>query len=159
MKLASVFMASALALGLTATATAKNYVISLPETGITVPTSRTFSDSFSFALGKSTDLDIAWSSKNLYLDVLLFKKVGNSFQEEAASMLSSGSFASDFGKGKYFLDFLGMRQSTGKSSYSFSVMAVPEADTWAMILLGGALVGYQLRRKHKMLPRQPLSAG
>lgn len=34
---------------------------------------------------------------------------------------------------------------------------VSQEDTWLMLLIGGALIGLQLRRKQKSLPHQPLA--
>jgi hypothetical protein len=157
-KLSRAVAGALLALGLAATAGAKTIDVLLPVTGLTVPTKKLFADSYSFTLGQSTTLDIDWTSKNLFLDVVLYK-AGKPLTSIDQSLAASGSFVSSLGAGKYFLDFFGTRQTLGtKSNYSFSVLAVPEADTWAMLLMGGALVGYQLRRRHKLLPRQPISA-
>jgi len=160
MKFARVILASLFTLGLAATASAKNYTITPPIGSLGRNTGLAFGDSYSFTLNKATDLDVLWSSANLYLNVVLYKRVGSSFISQVSSNLSAGSFDPlDLSKGKYVLDFFGGKVAPGKSSYQFSVLTVPEADTWAMLILGGGLIGYQLRRKHKLLPRQPISAG
>ena len=35
------------------------------------------------------------------------------------------------------------------------VVAVPEAETWVMLLVGLGLVAYQLRRKQRLLEQRP----
>ena len=42
---------------------------------------------------------------------------------------------------------------------AFNVTAVPEADTWVMLIIGGVLVGLRLRRKQQMLPSRAIIAG
>src|SRR4051794_36949799 len=123
MTLRNALIGSLLLLCFSVTANAKNYALKIPLTSLTVPTGRAFGDSYSFHLGTSTDLDISWTSSNLYLDVLLFKKVENQFISQANSFMASGSFSPiPLSSGSYVLDFLGARQSTGKSSYTFSVL-------------------------------------
>jgi len=156
MKLARVILASLFALGLAGTACAKNYTITVPTGDIgSLKPGKLFADSWSFTLSKATTLDFNWGSTNLFLDVVLFKPKTSSVLDQVFS--PSGSFAASLGPGTYSLDFFGSKLAKGSASYHFSVLAVPEADTWAMMVLGGALVGYQLRRKHRLLPRQPIS--
>ncbi len=153
-----VILGSLLALGLAASASAKNFVITIPENGLTVKNpGKLFADSFSFTLKKATTLDFDWGSKNLFLDVVLFKPKTSTVLDQVFA--PSGSFAASLGPGKYVLDFFGAKLGKGRANYHFSVLAVPEADTAAMLILGVALVGYQLRRRHKLLPRQTISAG
>jgi hypothetical protein len=41
---------------------------------------------------------------------------------------------------------------------SLQVAAVPEADVWVMLLVGFAVVLYQLRRKQRSIEQQPVAA-
>jgi len=157
MKIGQILLTSLLGLGALGTASAKTIHINSFPIDITVPTHAVFADSYKFSIGSNTDLEFSWSSKNqIFLEVLLLQKTGKTYTVDYASSSLSGSFTSDLSHGNYVLDFLGAR-SGPHSSYTFSVMAVPEADTWAMLILGGGLIGYQLRRKHRSLPRQPIS--
>ncbi len=59
--------------------------------------------------------------------------------------------------GTYTLDIRGFTPGRGGSYLSaFNVSAVPEADTWMMIMIGIGLVGLQLHRKQKGIERGPL---
>ena len=63
------------------------------------------------------------------------------------------SFA-DLAAGNYFLQIGGkaLKNTTGIYNGSIQVTPVPEPETWAMMLIGMGLVGYQLRRKSKAGP-------
>ena len=66
------------------------------------------------------------------------------------SDLTPGAYtAAIFGTAKY-LDGYG-------ATYRASVAAVPEMETWLMLLIGVGLAGYQLHRKQKTLGQQVLS--
>ncbi len=70
----------------------------------------------------------------------------------------------DLSAGAYTVTFKGTA-ATGSGSIPgiygtfFSVAAVPEPDTWLMMIIGAGLVGFQLRRKQKVLRHRPLVAG
>jgi hypothetical protein len=78
--------------------------------------------------------------------------------------LTSQYFLTDLTAGSYTMTFKGVA-SSGSSLVPniygtfFSVAAVPEPDTWLMLLIGAGLVGFQLRRKQKVLRHRPLVAG
>jgi hypothetical protein len=49
----------------------------------------------------------------------------------------------------------GTASGTSGGNYTFAVAAIPEPETWAMLAIGAALTGFQLRRKGKVL--EPLA--
>jgi hypothetical protein len=82
-----------------------------------------------------------------------------------STTISSGAFGTgsysfaDLAPGAYSISIFGGSQfiSGYSASYAVSaVSAVPEAQTWLMILIGLGLVAFQLQRKHKTLPLQYL---
>jgi len=66
------------------------------------------------------------------------------------------SFA-DLAPGAYTVSIFGGSRFISGYSATYAVSAVPEAQTWLMILVGLGLVAFQLRRKHKTLPHQALA--
>jgi len=66
----------------------------------------------------------------------------------------------DLAGGDYTMSFAGSTNHFGGAYATlFRVTAaVPEADTWLMILIGAGLVVFQLRRKQKSLQHRPLAA-
>ena len=68
------------------------------------------------------------------------------------SILSPGSFTFDATSTGSFTAIVGGVVGAGPipvGTYSVSIAAVPEAETWAMMLVGMGLIGWQLRRKAK----------
>jgi hypothetical protein len=69
------------------------------------------------------------------------------------SRTSPGSFTFDVGAADSFTAVVGGIVPSGASlpigTYGVTVALVPEAETWAMMLVGMGLVGWQLRRKVK----------
>jgi len=64
--------------------------------------------------------------------------------------LTPGSYTvAIFGTAKYLSGYA--------ATYRLSVAAVPEIETWLMLLIGLALAAYQLHRKQKALGQQVLS--
>ena len=79
------------------------------------------------------------------------KAVGSSFA-------STYSF-DDLAAGKYRFDVDGLTGGRkGLWVGQMTVGAVPEADTWLMLLVGGGLIAYQLRRKQRALPPRSFAA-
>jgi hypothetical protein len=78
----------------------------------------------------------------------------------ATGSFSSGSYSfADLTSGKYRLSILGFTgRFGGYYNASYLVAAVPEAETWLMIIIGLGLVGFQLQRKQKSLRHQSLMA-
>lgn len=67
------------------------------------------------------------------------------------------SFA-DLAPGNYSLSIFGTNNTFGGYIGSYNVAAVPEAETWMMIIVGLGLVAFQLQRKQRSLRGQSLSA-
>jgi hypothetical protein len=88
----------------------------------------------------------------------------------SATLTSTSGFSESFHRGNFNFDdlaggnytmaFSGIGASRFGGAYGtiFSVTAVPEADTWLMILIGAGLVAFQLRRKQKTLRHRPLTS-
>ena len=77
-----------------------------------------------------------------------------------ALALGSYSFA-DLSPGSYSVSIFGDSRAFGfyAASYRVAVAAVPEMETWLMLAIGAALVGFQLHRKQKALGQQALPDG
>jgi hypothetical protein len=70
------------------------------------------------------------------------------------------SFDDFLAPGSYRIGFSGIGNGFLGGIYrgSLQVAAVPEADVWVMLLVGFAVVLYQLRRKQRSLEQQPVAA-
>jgi len=89
---------------------------------------------------------------------------GGSLGVSGVSLLSTAYRLDDLSAGTYTMTFKGTASTGGGNipglyGTFFSVAAVPEADTWLMMIIGAGLVGFQLRRKQKVLRHRPLVAG
>jgi hypothetical protein len=118
-----------------------------------------FADTFKFTLGGVSDVMLAFTSSTgiSSLQGLLQEKTHGGWTQVGSGFGTSSSFA-DLAAGKYRFDVIGFVPTHyGHYAADISVSAVPEADTWMMLLIGGGMVAYQLRRKHKSLPRQPIA--
>jgi hypothetical protein len=82
------------------------------------------------------------------------------FQTLASGTGSPMSFDDMLGPGSYRIAFSGIGNGFLGGIYrgSLQVAAVPEADVWVMLLVGFAVVLYQLRRKQRSLEQQPVAA-
>ncbi len=82
------------------------------------------------------------------------------FQTLATSSTSPISFDDMLGPGTYRIGLSGIGSGFLGGIYrgSLQVAAVPEADVWVMLLVGFAVVLYQLRRKQRSLDREPVAA-
>lgn len=124
-----------------------------------VPRDTSFSGALQFTLeGPSNILGV--------LDLLLISP--SSF---SAMLTGPGSFSQSFSPGLFHFDGLAGGDYTmsfagatlpkigGAYASIFKVSAaVPEAETWLMILIGAGLVMFQLRRKQKSLVHRPFAA-
>jgi len=69
---------------------------------------------------------------------------------DSANTALTGSVMSFYGPlsaGSYYAKVSGTTSGPYGGAYAFSAAAVPEAETWAMMLVGVGLVGFQLRRR------------
>ena len=116
-----------------------------------------FNDSWTFSLSGVSNIYATVSGtgfKSLSMD--LYNAVVNKSGKVKNVLVVSGttfSFA-DLAAGNYFLQIGGkaLKNTTGIYNGSIQVTPVPEPETWAMMLIGMGLVGYQLRRKSKAGP-------
>lgn len=82
------------------------------------------------------------------------------FQTVASSSGSPISFEDLLNPGQYQIALSGISSGFFGGLYrgTLHVAAVPETDTWIMLLVGIAVVLYQLRRKQRSLGLRPLTA-
>lgn len=124
-----------------------------------------FSDDVTFKLASTSnvsDIFTAAAGITQFTVELLYggKEIGSFSGGPAGKPSSAFSHAFDdlSASGKtYSLLISGMATSKARYLNGISVSAVPEADTWLMLLAGGGLVAFQLRRKQHSLPQRPLS--
>ena len=121
-----------------------------------------FTDTLTFSLNSLSDLTgflgetgISGFSADL---------TGGSLGATSVSLLPSAYRLDDLSAGTYTMTFKGTASTGGANipgiyGTFFSVAAVPESDTWLMMIIGAGLVGFQLRRKQKVLRHRPLVAG
>jgi len=72
----------------------------------------------------------------------------------SAGALSFGHYSfADLAPGSYSVSIFGTSRALGAyaATYHVAVAAVPELETWLMLIIGAALLAYQLNRKHKAL--------
>lgn len=89
---------------------------------------------------------------------------GGSLPVSGVTLLPAAYRLDDLSAGAYTVTFKGTAATGGASipgiyGTFFSVAAVPEPDTWLMMIIGAGLIGFQLRRKQKVLRHRPLVAG
>jgi hypothetical protein len=82
---------------------------------------------------------------------------GGSYSSIAALTSSPASFDDLLSPGAYRFAIAGTASGFFGGLYrgTLHVAAVPEADTWVMLLMGLGLVAYQLRRKQRTLEQGP----
>jgi hypothetical protein len=79
--------------------------------------------------------------------------------EIASGALAFGRYTfADLAPGSYSVSIFGKSRALGgyAASYKVAVAAVPEIETWLMLLIGVGLAAYQLHRKQKTLGLQVL---
>jgi len=173
MKFARVLLATSLALGLSVAAQAKTTALGLlsdgdaaSSTGKVDSSTLSFSDTVTFRLASESDVsDIFTSLKGITsYTVSLFLNGAqlDTFSGGAGGSPSSASTTSVFDNlaasaaGQHY-SLLISGAGKGNATYfnALSVSAVPEADTWLMLIAGAGLIGFQLRRKQQSLPQRP----
>jgi hypothetical protein len=118
---------------------------------------RTFNDTINFTLTQTATISGF---------ILPINLVGSGFSlaSTAATIFSSPltaattySFA-DLAPGTYSFSIFGTTRFIGgyAATYRVAVAAVPEMETWLMLIIGVGLVAYQLHRKQKALGLQTL---
>ncbi len=172
MKRASILAALALALGATAAAQATttslgtlgdgDFGFSAGGTG----RGGTISDVVTFSLSAASSITDAFLAGgispltvSLYSVVLPTNALVGSFSSTLAPLNFGGQTFSSLAKGNYEFLISGTGLNRGGTYFNaFSVSAVPEADTWVMLVIGAGLIGFQLRRKHQSLPPRAIAA-
>ena len=89
------------------------------------------------------------------------ERLGTGGYSSIASLTSNpASFDDLLSPGAYRFSVAGTASGFFGGLYrgTLHVAAVPEADTWVMLLMGLGLVGYQLRRKQRSLEQHPALA-
>jgi hypothetical protein len=122
-----------------------------------ITSGKSFSDVIMLRLTSFSDISGSFFStgiKNLNLSL-----ASHSFTETVTGGIGFGSYSvANLAPGVYKFDVTGLTGRHGGAYLSaFNVVpAVPEADTWLMIVIGIGLVGLQLRRNQKGIARGPL---
>ena len=78
---------------------------------------------------------------------------------DLGGLLDFGTYSfADLAPGSYSMSIFGSAQAISGyiATYRVAVAAVPELETWLMLIIGLALAGYQLHRKQKTLGLQGL---
>lgn len=117
---------------------------------------KSFGDQVKFRLDHISDLSGFFESASInFFSVELQKKITGGWDVVGSTFDSAFSFP-DLSAGLYRFDVAGQSFLTEKGYWNgeLVVAAVPEADTWLMLLIGAGLIGYQLRRKQRSLPAQ-----
>jgi len=176
MKFARVLVATCLALGLSVAAQAKTSHLGLLSDGDVVSTmgkvkkgESSFSDTVTFKLASESsivDFFTALKSITSFTVTLMLNKLelgsfsgGPGGNPSSVTPFTFASLAPNKGNQHYTLLITGNGAGTGKTTYynALSVSAVPEADTWLMLIAGVGLIGFQLRRKQQSLPQRPFN--
>ena len=174
MKFVRLLLATSLALGLSVAAQAKTSHLGLLSDGDAVSTTGrvdkstlSFSDTVTFRLAsESTVTDIFTALKGITTFTVSLFLNGSELQSFSGGPGGTPSSATQYdfsplaasAKGEHYT-FLITGSGKGNSTYfnAFSVSAVPEADTWLMLIAGVGLIGFQLRRKQQSLPQRPFT--
>lgn len=114
-----------------------------------------FSDMVNFTLNTSSRLSGLVAAMGLDANFAL--QFGPTTIASGAFETGQYSFA-DLAPGNYVLSIFGTNNTFGAYTATYNVAAVPEAETWLMIIVGLGLVAFQLQRRQRTLRQQTLSA-
>ncbi|MBI5750765.1 MAG: PEP-CTERM sorting domain-containing protein [Hydrogenophilales bacterium] len=118
------------------------------------PVGTTFMDIFNFQIGSVTGA----SSIAVNLNLVPFLNIDNLqlglYSEQNAlwsGLVGSGVTLSSYllTNTNYYLKITGTTSGTLGGAYTTAISAVPEAESWAMMLAGLGLVGFALRRNNR----------
>jgi type 1 fimbria pilin len=160
MKSARLVLATAMmALGLMGQAEAKVTHLGTLSSGQIVTFDDTFAPGKNFkdvlAFNLKTPLDITGILGDLNMSSFSAVLKGPSGFSKTIS-LGNYNF-DDLAVGHYRMVFTGVTSSSIKGGFGTILTAVPETDTWLMLVIGAGLVVFQLRRKQKTLRHRPLT--
>lgn len=118
---------------------------------------KSFGDQVRFRLsGLSSDISGFFEQTSInFFTAELQRRISGGWEVVGLTFDSTFSFP-DLSAGLYRFDVAGQSFLTERGNWNgeLVVAAVPEADTWLMLIIGAALIGYQLRRKQRSLPSQ-----
>lgn len=113
---------------------------------------QTFADTVNFTLTKTSTIS------GTFLPIRLldagYSLWSSTLGQVSAGALSFGHYSfADLAPGSYSVSLFGSSRALGAyaATYHVAVAAVPELETWLMMIIGAALLAYQLQRKHKAL--------
>lgn len=122
------------------------------------PVGTAFTDFFNFQIASGTGA--SGVAVNLYLDPFLnidFLQLGLYSGQNGLGSLLDGPVGSGvtltanlLTNTDYSLKITGITSGSSGGAYSTAIAAVPEADTWAMMLVGLGMLGVVLLRKRKL---------
>jgi hypothetical protein len=122
-------------------------------------TSQSFQDTIQFSLANTSTISGLMTSVRL---VDATWSLSNALGAVAGGALTLGKYTfADLAPGSYTVSIFGTAKSWSgyAASYHVAVAAVPEIETWLMLIIGIGLAGYQLHRKQKSLGQQVLIDG
>jgi hypothetical protein len=121
---------------------------------------QSFSDVINFTLTSTSSITGFFTPFRLQSASWSLSSASRGLLDGGALSLGSYSFA-DLSPGSYSVSIFGDSRAFGfyAASYRVAVAAVPEMETWLMLLLGAGLVAFQLHRKQKTLSQQALPDG
>jgi hypothetical protein len=173
MKFSRVFLAGSLALGLSVAVQANTTDLGLladgdaaSSTGSVDTSTLAFSDTSTFSLASQSDVSdiftalkgVASYTVSLFLNgtqLDTFSGAPGGSPSSASATHVFDNLAASLPGQHYSLLISGNGKGGATYFNALSVSAVPEADTWVMLIAGAGLVGFQLRRKQQSLPQRP----
>jgi hypothetical protein len=118
-----------------------------------------FADLVTFSLDTTSTISGWAAAFRLVPDVSYVLHSLTSNLDIAGGSFSTGNYSfADLAPGSYQLSIAGHNRLFSGYTAFYSVAAVPEPETWLMIVIGLGLVAFQLQRKQKSLQQQSLSA-
>jgi hypothetical protein len=123
-----------------------------------------FTDTLSFQLGQVSNL--SGLIGELFVNPFNINLTGPStnYSSTLSGLINVSTYSfSSLAPGSYTLTLSGIGATNLINGYAgtykvAAAPAVPEADTWLMLIVGAGLVGFQLRRKQRALPVSGVSA-
>lgn len=107
-----------------------------------------FADIFNFTVSPGATMVSESLTNNLLPGILNTSTLSMQLFDSTNTAITGSimSFSGILSAGNYHATVSGTTSGPYGGGYLFSAAAVPEAETWAMMLVGVGLVGFQLRR-------------